>query len=239
MKRLHKFYEYIKENAEWDQDAVNEMLLPIKDLGFEVQISDPIVVADPSSKIYKKMVREIKIWIKSEYNKDIDSGAEFFMYKENGQWDRNYTSDIKVFELLIEFGNLCSRLVDDGSAACISWTNSNVQLSLIQVLEEANSIENNEIELKDAFSNLRNKFYRRSGDFIHTMIFNPMEVSKVKDKFSILCGDFYAPFTKRRWSAFTKEVDLTKFDVTIEDIDDTETEKLSEYRKLVTISVKK
>jgi hypothetical protein len=66
-----------------------------------------------------------------------------------------------------------------------------------------------------------------------------MEVSKVKDKFSILCGDFYAPFTKRRWSAFTKEVDLTKFDVTIEDIDDTETEKLSEYRKLVTISVKK
>jgi hypothetical protein len=233
MKRLHKFYEYIKENAEWDQDAVNEMLLPIKDLGFEVQISDPIVVADPSSKIYKKMVREIKIWIKNEFNKDIDSGVEFFIYKENGQWDRNYTSDTKVFELLIEFGNLCSRLADDGSAACISWTNSNVQLSLIQVLEEANSTENNEIELKDAFSNLRNKFFRRSGDFIYTMIFNPMEVSKVKDKFSISCGDLHAPFTKRRWSAFTKEVDLTKFDVTIEDTDD------SEYRKLVTISVKK
>jgi hypothetical protein len=47
--KLQRFYEYIKEAAEWDQSAIDEMLLPIKDLGFEVQISEPNPVTDQSS----------------------------------------------------------------------------------------------------------------------------------------------------------------------------------------------
>lgn len=215
--KLHKFYEFIKEAAEWDQSAIDEMLLPIKDLGFEVQISEPNPVTDQSSHLYKKMVREITIWIKNQYEDKLNSDVNTFIFKDNGQWDRIYTNDTKVFDLMIEFGNLGHRLSEDGTAMNIVWHDSSMKLKLLHVVDDTTSTDK-EIELKNVFVALRNKFIRTSTDFVRGMLWEPRAVEEVTDSFSIRCGSDsgLGAFTNRKWSAFVKGIDLSNFKVTFE-----------------------
>lgn len=213
--KLHKFYEFIKEAAEWDQSAIDEMLLPIKDLGFEVQISEPNPVTDASSHLYKKMVREITIWIKNQYEDKLNSDVNTFLFKDGGQWDRIYTNDTKVFDLMIEFGNLGHRLSEDGTAINILWQDSTMKLKVLHVVDDSTSTDK-EIELKNTFVALRNKFMRTSTDFSRGMLWEPRTVEEVTDSFSIRCSGTLGAFTNRKWSAFTKGIDLSNFKVTFE-----------------------
>jgi len=213
--RLQKFYEYIKEAAEWDNSAVEEMLLPIKDLGFEVQISEPNPVTDPSSHLYKKMVRQITIWVKNKYTDTLNSDTNTFIFKEGGQWERLYTNDTKVFDLMIEFGNLCHRLSEDGTAMSVTWHDSSVSLKLLHVIDDTTSTDK-EIELKALFSTMRSKWIKSSTDFVRGMLWEPRDVEEVTDSFSIRCSGTLGAFINRKWSAFVKGIDLSNFKVTFE-----------------------
>lgn len=212
--RLQKFYEYINEAAEWDIEAVEEMLLPIKDLGFGIQVSEPAVVADPSSRLYKKMVRNITIWVKNQWENSLNADVDIFTFKENATFERQYCSDPRMFELLIEFGNLCSRLSNDGAAMSLSWQESAIRLNLLQVVDDSTTPDE-EIELKQLFSELRTRWIKSTSDFAREMIFEPKEVDQVKDSITLRCGGWIGAFTKRKWSAFTKGIDMSKFNVSI------------------------
>ena len=228
--RLQKFYEYIKEAAEWDDSAVEEMLLPIKDLGFEVRISEPQPVTDTSSHLYKKMVRSIVIWVKNKYVDELNAEVDIFNFKE-GTFDRTYTSDQSIFELMAEVGNLCSRLSEDGSALSLTWQDSLIKFTILHVVDETKSSDK-EIALKELFTALRGKFYRTSTDFSRHMLWEPREVEKVKDSFSIRCGGNIGVFTKRKWAAFTKGIDMSKANVSFRHDED------DEDVVIVTISIK-
>lgn len=218
--RLHRFYEYIKEAAEWNDEAIQEMLLPIKDLGFEVQISEPQPVTDSSSHLYKKMIRSIAIWVKNKYVSELTANVDIFNFKE-GVWDRTYTSDHRIFELMAEVGNLCSRLSEDGSALSLTWQDSLIKFTILHVVEETNSSDK-EIVLKEIFTALRGKFYKTQTDFARHMLWEPRDVEKVKDSFEIRCGGNFGVFTKRKWSAFTKGIDMSKVNVSFRHDEDDE-----------------
>lgn len=209
--RLQKFYDFIKEAAEWDDDAIQEMLLPIKDLGFEVRITEPQPVTDTSSHLYKKMVRSIVIWVKNKYVNELNTEVDIFNFKE-GTFDRTYTSDQNIFELMVEVGNLCSRLSEDGSALSMTWQDSSIKFTILHVVEETKSSEN-ELNLREVFTALRGKFYRTSTDFSRHMLWMPREVEQVKDSFEIRCGGNFGVFTNRKWAAFTKGIDMSKVNV--------------------------
>lgn len=211
--RLQKFYEYINESAEWDIEAVEEMLLPIKDLGFEIQVSEPAVVADPSSRLYKKMVRNITVWVRNQWENSLNADVDIFTFKENGTFERQYSSDPKIFELLIEFGNLCSRLSNDGAAMSLIWQESTIRLNLLHVVEESTTPDG-EIELKQLFSEIRARWVKSTSDFARHMLFLPREVDQIKDSITLKCGGGLGAFTKRKWSAFAKGIDMSKFNVT-------------------------
>ena len=218
--RLQKFYEYIKEAAEWDQDAVEEMLLPIKDLGFEVRISEPQPVTDTSSHLYKKMVRSIVIWVKNKYVNELNAEVDLFNFKE-GTFDRTYTSDQRIFELMAEVGNLCSRLSEDGSALSLTWQDSSIKFTILHVVDETKSSDK-EIALKEIFTELRGKFFKSHTDFSRHLIFEPRDVEQVKDSFEIRCGGSFGVFTNRKWAAFTKGIDMSKVNVSFRHDEDDE-----------------
>ena len=228
--KLQRFYEYIKETAEWDDDAIQEMLLPIKDLGFEVQISDPQPVTDTSSHLYKKMVRSIVIWVKNKYTSELNTDLDIFIFKE-GSFDRNYTSDPRMFELMTEVGNLCSRLSEDGSALSITWQDSSMKFSILHVVEETMSSDN-ELVLREVFNTLRSKFIKSHTDFARHMLFGPRDVDQVKDSFEIRCGGNFGVFTNRKCAAFTKAIDMSKVNVRLRHDED------DEDIVIVTISIK-
>lgn len=228
--KLQRFYEYIKETAEWDQSAIDEMLLPIKDLGFEVQISDPQPVTDTSSHLYKKMVRSIVIWVKNKYTSELNTDLDIFIFKE-GTFDRNYTSDPRMFELMTEVGNLCSRLSEDGSALSMTWQDSSIKFTIIHVVEETKSSDN-ELVLREVFTALRGKFIKSHTDFARHLIFTPRDVDQVKDSFEIRCGGHFGVFTNRKWAAFTKGIDMSKVNVSLRHDED------DEEVVIITISIK-
>jgi hypothetical protein len=90
-----------------------------------------------------------------------------------------------------------------------------MKLKLLHVVDDTTSTDK-EIELKNVFVALRNKFIRTSTDFVRGMLWEPRTVEEVTNSFSIRCTGTLGAFTKRKWSAFVRGVDLSNLKVTFE-----------------------
>lgn len=109
MKHLQPFFNYIKESNDIDKSVVEEMLLPIKDLGFTVDLREGTLVGvDIGDKNHGKKYLAIHITLDSVKTTNLIT-----------TYTSQHIDDDKFWELLDEILSLRGRMLDTGLTNCV------------------------------------------------------------------------------------------------------------------------
>lgn len=109
MKYLQPFFNYIKESNDIDKSLVEEMLLPIKDLGFTVNLREGTLVGvDIGDKNHGKKYLAIHITLDSVKTTNLIT-----------TYTSHHIDDDNFWELLDEILALRGRMLDTGLTNCV------------------------------------------------------------------------------------------------------------------------
>ena len=109
MKYLEKFYNYIKESNDIDKSEVEEMLLPIKDLGFVCNLQEGTLISvNPDDKNHGKKYLSIHIPLNRVKTTNLIT-----------TYTAEHIDDSNFWELLDEILSLRGRMLDTGLTNCV------------------------------------------------------------------------------------------------------------------------
>ncbi len=109
MKYLEKFYNYIKESNDIDKSLVEEMLLPIKDLGFVCNLREGTLIGvNPGDKNHGKKYLSIHIPLDGVKTTNLIT-----------TYTGERIDDSNFWELLDEILSLRGRMLDTGLTNCV------------------------------------------------------------------------------------------------------------------------
>jgi hypothetical protein len=109
MKYLEKFYNYISESKDIDKSELEDMLIPIKDLGFNFNITEGILVGiNPDDKNHGKKYLSIFIPLNKLKTTNIITNYQTQNIDDNDFW-----------QLLGEIISLRDRMLDTGLTNCV------------------------------------------------------------------------------------------------------------------------
>jgi len=210
IKYISRFTDFLNENVEWDSDDIRDFLFPITDLGFSYDITKNIETMGTYS---GREVTTISIPLN---HVKIYSGLAIT------RADNTFDDD-SIWEIIEEICTIRRRLESDkvlltlrmGQYKCINISYFHKKV-----------IEDDEFKLRSIRDQIRKKVNMGKTEFSYSI------TTDLKDGKLFV---YAMEFTKRKWNLFTKDIDLSKFDVEIIE----PTNNYNEYHTTVIISLKK
>jgi hypothetical protein len=198
MKHLEKFFDYILESADsgrYTIDKLNEILVPIRDMGIDVSIED-----------YQGLEKSItegefsgrKFITINFYLKDFSSGAGF------GSYTTMIDND-KVWEFLDELITFKSRLQSDKVCLYFSIRNDYPRFSISFLTD--GEVDSDLFELEKFYNSIRRKGNSGTTDFYHGLV---MTLDKENKTIKINASMSY---TDRKLNNLFRGLDISKFDI--------------------------
>ena len=193
MKYLQEFYNYLKESdsniVDLSKEDIEEMLLPISDMGIEWDMSEPKVLTTGEFSGQKS--------VSIRFKNDFETG-DFGYYTQQ-------IIDDKFWSFLNELLELKLRL----ESAKVS-INTNWQNYIVMTFVQKSKVEGPEFTLQKLFNEIGKKMREGRSDFINNMT---REISLRDQKITLAVSH---DWTDRKWNLFKRDLDLSKFDVDIQ-----------------------
>lgn len=152
MKHLTNFFQYLKENDEYSLDDVNDMLIPIDDIGVDKHIKEGVVSS-------------------GKYEGDKFISISFLTYKlektsaSGVNYISDYISDDKIWELLDEIVLLKRRALDlENFKDCL--INFTDRINLLLIIENKGEVD----ELLNLSNRMRAILNKSKTDFSYDTI---------------------------------------------------------------------
>ena len=197
MKHITQFIEYIKEAKGIISDEyLIELLIPFLHMGIKYRITDEETVTkgEFTGRSYKQILFEL--------NK--------FETTNIFGWHESIIDD-NIWEFLDEIIALKHRLDSDLVGIYMNNSNHTGWGFTIAYIVGGDTESGVELELKQLYKELQAKHNKTNTDFGYSMT---KKLNLEDRNITVQVSD---QFTKRKWKLFTKDIDMSKFDVDIKE----------------------
>lgn len=203
MKHLTQFFDYIKESTEsgnFDADTLNDLLVPISDLGVEYSISDKSTVTEGEFVGSQRMSVDFSL---GNFKSTLGVGYSIPVIYDDRIW--------LFLDELISFKN---RL--DSDKVLLFFNHSNYGGFKISIIFITGEVEDTDVfKLETLHNELRKKSNVGKTDFYYSMV---TTLDKDEPSLNIRISDDY---TDRKFSNFLRGIDISQFKIDKEIIQST------------------
>ena len=195
MRYLEKFVTYLNESNEditdLSKEDLDELLLPITDLGIEYSFSEPRTITEGEFSGYKS----INIIFRNSFKLGPSGG-----YTEQ-------IIDDKFWDFLDELIALKNRL--ESSRVSI---NPNMKHHIVVTFIQKAKVEGSLFTIQKLYNDMSSRTSASKSDFTNNMT---KSLDKDELKITVHCGGLWneASYTDRKWNGLFRGIDFSKFNV--------------------------
>ena len=195
MRYLEKFVNYLNESTEdvtdLTKEELDELLIPITDLGVEYSFTTPRVITDGEFSGYKSM--------NIQFRNSFQLGA-------SGGYTEQIIDD-KFWDFLDELIALKNRL----ESARVS-INSNWKNYIVVTFIQKAKVEGDLFTIQKLYNEMNVRTSASKSDFSNNMTKN---LNKEELKITVKCNGVWdtASYTDRKWNGLFRGIDFSKFNV--------------------------
>ena len=195
MRYLEKFVNYLNESTEeitdLSKEELDELLIPITDLGVEYSFTAPRVITDGEFSGYKTMNIQFR---------------NSFKLGPSGGYSEQIVDD-KFWDFLDELIALKNRL----ESARVS-INSNWKNYIVVTFIQKAKVEGDLFTIQKLYNDMNLRTNASKSDFTNNMTKN---LNKEELKITVKCNGVWdqASYTDRKWNGLFRGIDFSKFNV--------------------------
>ena len=195
MRYLEKFVNYLNESteeiADLSKEELDELLIPITDLGVEYSFTTPRVITDGEFSGYKTMNIQFR---------------NSFKLGPSGGYSEQIVDD-KFWDFLDELIALKNRL----ESAQVS-INSNWRNYIVVTFIQKAKVEGDLFTIQKLYNDMNLRTNASKSDFTNNMTKN---LNKEELKITVKCNGVWdqASYTDRKWNGLFRGIDFSKFNV--------------------------
>jgi hypothetical protein len=195
MRYLEKFVNYLNESteeiADLSKEELDELLIPITDLGVEYSFTTPRVITDGEFSGYKTMNIQFR---------------NSFKLGPSGGYSEQIVDD-KFWDFLDELIALKNRL----ESARVS-INSNWKNYIVVTFIQKAKVEGDLFTIQKLYNDMNLRTNASKSDFTNNMTKN---LNKEELKITVKCNGVWdqASYTDRKWNGLFRGIDFSKFNV--------------------------
>lgn len=195
MRHLQKFFNYITESqddvVDLSKDELDELLLPVKDLGIEYSITEPRTITSGEYSGFKSMNINFK---------------NSFQLGEAGGYTEQII-DPKFWDFLEEIISLKNRLGSSRVSINTNWRH-HIVVTFIQKTK----VEGDLFLTQQLYNEMSKRTNASKSDFSNCMT---KRLYKEELKIVITCNGFddSSSYTDRKWNGLFRGIDFSKFNV--------------------------
>ena len=216
MKYLSRFVTYLNESNEditdLSKEELDELLIPITDLGIEYSLTEPRTITEGEFSGYKSM--------------NINFRNTFKVGPSGGYTEQ--IIDDKFWDFLDELIALKNRL--ESSKVTI---NTNWKHHIVVTFVQKSKVEGSLFLVQQLYNEMTKKTSAAKSDFVNCMT---KKLDKENLKITVNCSNGYrgAAYTDRKWNGLFRGIDFSKFNVEKEITED----RYGDKSATITISLK-
>jgi hypothetical protein len=215
MKYLHKFLQHLNESNEditdLSKEDLDELLLPIADLGIEYSFSEPRTITEGEFSGYKS----INIIFRNSFKLGPSGG-----YSET-------IIDDKFWDFLDELIALKNRL--ESSRVSI---NPHMRHHIVVTFIQKSKVDGPLFLVQQLYNEMTKKTFAAKSDFVNGMT---KKLDKEELKITVNCNGYVSSYTDRKWNGLFRGIDFSKFNVEKEITED----RYGDKSATITITLKK
>ena len=195
LKYFENFANYLNESTEdvtdLSKEELDELLIPMTDLGIEYSITTPRVITDGEFSGYKSL--------------NIQFRNTFKMGESGGYTDQ--IIDEKFWDFLDELISLKNRLESTRVSISTNWKH-HIVVTFIQKTK----VEGSLFLIQQLYNEMTKRTYASKSDFTNNMTKN---LNKEELKITVKCNGSWdtAAYTDRKWNGLFRGIDFSKFNV--------------------------
>ena len=193
MKHLTKFINYLNESVEditdLTKEELEELLIPMSDLGLEYSFTEPRAITSGEFSGYKSM----NILIKNN-----------FKMGESGGYTEQII-DTKFWEFLDELISLKNRLQSSQVSINTNWKHH-----IVVTFVQKEKVEGNLFIMHQLYNEMNKRTSASKSDFSNGIT---KKFDKEELKITVNCNGFVEPYTDRKWNGLFRGIDFSKFNV--------------------------
>lgn len=193
MRYLSKFVNYLNESnsdiTDLSKEDLEELLLPMVDLGIEYSFTTPRVITEGEFSGYKSLNIQFR---------------NSFQMGESGGYSEQII-DTRFWDFLDELIALKNRLESSRVSINTNWRHY-IVVTFIQKAK----VEGDTFLLQKFYNDLGRKMNSAKSDFVNSMT---KRLDLENKQITLNVSNFW---TDRKWSLFKRDLDTTNFDVRIE-----------------------
>ena len=193
MRYLENFVNYLNESAEditdLSKEELDELLIPITDLGVQYTFSSPRVITDGEFSGYKSM--------------NIVFRNYFQLGPSGGYTDQ--IIDEKFWDFLDELIALKNRL--ESSKVTI---NTNWKHHIVVTFVQKSKVEGDLFLVQQLYNEMTKRTSAAKSDFVNGMT---KKLDKEELKITVNCNGYISPYSDRKWNGLFRGIDFSKFNV--------------------------
>ncbi len=214
MRYLSKFVNYLNESTEditdLSKEELDELLIPIMDLGIEYSLTEPRTITEGEFSGYKTM--------------NINFRNSFQIGPAGGYTEQ--IIDTKFWDFLDELIALKNRLESARVSINMNWKH-HIVVTFIQ----KSKVEGDLFTIQSLFNEMSKRTNASKSDFSNGMV---KRLNKDELKIVVTCGDSISPYTDRKWNGLFREIDFSKFNIDKQ----FEEDRYGDKRATITITLK-
>jgi hypothetical protein len=214
MKYLHKFLQHLNESqdiTDLSKEDLDELLLPIADLGIEYSFSEPRIITEGEFSGYKS----INIIFRNSFKLGPSGG-----YSET-------IIDDKFWDFLDELIALKNRL--ESSRVSI---NPHMRHHIVVTFIQKSKVDGPLFLVQQLYNEMTKKTFAAKSDFVNGMT---KKLDKEELKITVNCNGYVSSYTDRKWNGLFRGIDFSKFNVEKEITED----RYGDKSATITITLKK
>ena len=193
MRYLENFVNYLNESAEditdLSKEELDELLIPITDLGIEYSFNTPRVITEGEFAGYKSMNIQFK---------------NSFELGPSGGYTEQIIDD-KFWDFLDELISLKNRL--ESSKVTI---NTNWKHHIVVTFVQKSKVEGDLFLVQQLYNEMTKRTSAAKSDFVNGMT---KKLDKEELKITVNCNGYISPYTDRKWNGLFRGIDFSKFNV--------------------------
>lgn len=195
MKYLEKFVNYLNESSEditdLSKEELNDLLIPMTDMGIQYSFSEPITITSGEFSGYKSM----NIIFRNS-----------FQLGESGGYSEQIV-DPKFWDFLDELIALKNRLESSRVSVSTNWRHN-----IIVTFVQKEKVEGSLFLIQSLFNEMKKRTSVAKSDFANSMV---KRLYKDDLKIVITCGGGLSSgeYTDRKWNGLFRGIDFSKFNV--------------------------
>ena len=195
MKYLEKFVNYLNESAEditdLTKEELDELLIPMSDLGIEYSFTTPRVITDGEFSGYKSM--------NIQFRNSFQLGA-------SGGYTEQIIDD-KFWDFLDELIALKNRLESDRVSISTNWRH----YIIVTFIQKA-KVEGDLFTIQKLYNDMALRTNASKSDFTNNMT---KTLDKENLKITVRCNGSFgsSDYTDRKWNGLFRGIDFSKFNV--------------------------